>query len=363
MLSKSVKVISLVTQVAFLSIGSIGYISSNPAQAADLNCPPPPGTPKDGDADGDGKNDWFFQDSEQIDKQGNKVQIWCLDKNIPSFGYRYVPKNGQPVWAGACLFMGGKNRYSKCKNPLTGEFFSLDWKNVDDDDDDDPTTPGRDDWKWVYDIPSKRLLTIKTLDGKPVAQRIGSALENFNDITFGSSPLSNNDSNPLPMVLDPVISLVNISSGSTWQYGLLTPPGYPDRVSDQSLMVTQIKAGDSLFINGGGIMNPSVTGKAVLSEFGAWELTFLRDDLVSFTATQDAIIQPDTLIDGFQFVSANPAGQIQWITNGEEICYDSTIIGPVSVPESSSVFSLLSLGFISIGSTLLRQKQSREENN
>lgn len=359
MLSKSLKFSSLLAQVVFLSVSSICYISSDPAQAATLNCPPPAGTPKDGDANGDGINDWFFQDSEQIDSKGNKVQIWCLG-GIEEFGYRYVPKNGKPVWAGACKFVGGQNRYSKCKNPLTGEYFALDWKNVDDDVDDDPTTPGRDDWKWVYDIPSNRLLTIKTLDGIPVDQRTGPAPEDYDNITFGSLPPSS-DSDSLPMGLDPVISLVNISTGPTWQYGLLTPPGYPDLVSDQSLMVTQIKAGDSLFINGGGIMNPSVTGKAALSEFGAWEFTFLKDDLVSFTATQDAVIQPDTLIDGFQFISTNPAGQIQWITNGEEICFDSTVVGPVLVPEYSSNFSLLSLGVIGIGSTLLQQKQSREE--
>lgn len=86
----SLKAASLLTQVTFLSISSILYVSSNPAQAANLTCPPPAQTPKDGDANGDGKPDWFLE--EQIDAKGNKVQIWCLDKAGGQFGQRYVPK-------------------------------------------------------------------------------------------------------------------------------------------------------------------------------------------------------------------------------------------------------------------------------
>jgi len=349
----SLKAASLLAQVTFLSISSILYVSSNPAQAASLTCPPPAGTPLDGDADGDGTSDWFLD--EQIDARGNKVQIWCLNRSGGQFGQRYVPVIGNPVWAGACLFGGGLNRQSKCQNPLTGVWEKLDWVNVDDDIDDDPTTPGRDDWFWLYDIAQNKLLTVKTLDGNPVAQRIGPPPENFGDITFGSSPIS---SNPLSMIVDPVITLVNISTRPTWEYGLLTPPGYSDRVSDQSLMVTDIKAGDSLFIKGSGITNPVVTKRASLPEFGAWEFTFLADDFVTFTATQNATIQPDTLIDGFQFFSPNPAGQIQWITNGKEICFTDAIVGPTPVPEPTSTLSLLALGTLGAASTLKRKLKS-----
>lgn len=349
----SLKAASLLTQVTFLSISSILYVSSNPAQAANLTCPPPAQTPKDGDANGDGKPDWFLE--EQIDAKGNKVQIWCLDKAGGQFGQRYVPKNGNPVWAGACLFVGGVNRQSKCKNPITGEWEKLDWLNVDDNTDDDPATQGRDDWFWLYDIPQNKLLTVKTLNGRPVNQRISPPPENFGDITFGNSQLSSDNSNSLSMVVDPVITLVNISAGSIWEYGLLTPPGYIDRISDQSLMVTDVKAGDSLFIKGSGITNPVVTKRASLPEFGAWEFTFLADDFVTFTATQNATIEPDTLIDGFQFFSPNPAGQIQWITNGEEICFTDTIFGPTPVPEPTSTISFLALGTLGAASTLKRK--------
>lgn len=302
--------------------------------AQEATCPPPAGTPKSNvDANGDGTKDWLI-DSE-TDKSGNKVEVWCLDlgNRLESFGQRYVPKNGTPVWIGKCPYNNATNRWSKEKDFITRNWKKIDWKNWDNKKDGSADDEGKkgviDDWKWVYNVSTEKLKTSKTEDGIVVAEEEGPAPDNFNDLTFANLSIQNPDNSTLPLITDPAISLIPILKGPVWEYGLKTPPAYPDYGIDPSIMVTNISVGDTLTITGVGISDPYVTGNASRPKFGSWNITSFADDYVTFVATENATIDPNTTIEGFGFYSSNSIGIVEWMTGGDEISFAEMVEGPV----------------------------------
>ncbi|MEW6382022.1 MAG: cohesin domain-containing protein [bacterium] len=347
------KLVPLMVAVILLLMISAGMAADS------ATCPPPDGTPKNGDANGDGCNDWLID--RETDRQGNQVEVWCLDLGAAgpgggdSFGYRYIPQGGTPVWVGKCAFNGGINRYSKSMDPNTGQWKGLQWKNWDDSSTDGEGTPGViDDWFWTYDIPQRKLTTKKTHDNRTIAQQDGNAPVDFGDITFASLPVQGPDNNILALMVDPVITLVNLSTGPLWHYGLRTPPAHSEYSIDPWLLATEIKAGDRLIMKGLDAVEAYVEGTAALPEFGAWMLTSMTEDSVTFTASVDAIIPPGTLIDGFSFFSTGSGGQIEWMTAGEKISFVEKVYGPVAQPSSGMIFNEDDSGILDIGGTAAR---------
>ena len=355
---KNIRIFPLYVWLAAAVLMTI-YLTVFAATAYASSCPPPAGTAKGGDANGDGIADWLID--EEVDASGNKVQVWCLDRppegrgGEDTFGYRYVPADGSPpLWIGLCPYGSGINRYSKSIDSGTGNWDMLDWKNWDntkDGSDDDEGEKGViDDWKWYYDPSIKELITQYTWDGKVHKEKRGSAPRDIDDLVVMVTTLSAQQrfvmslgEGAFGMVVDPVMGLVNMQKGPQWKYALKTPPGYPESGIDQNLMTTKITAGATLRIAGYNILNVSIEGRAATDEFGAWRADGVIDGYAIYTATRDAVIASDRVIDGFAFGSSGRVGKVKWMTKGQDIDFVEIIDGPVQKPVSLSFGILVSL--------------------
>ncbi|MFQ5870078.1 MAG: hypothetical protein ACE5JC_09270, partial [Candidatus Zixiibacteriota bacterium] len=107
-----------------------------------MECPPPEGTAKDGDQDGDGVDDWKLKS--ETDCDGNKVEIYCIDKGGPGESYFVYVYSGTK-YVGKCPFEGGKNTFRKEKDG-DGNWEETGWDSVDKGEEDDDGDGKEDDW-------------------------------------------------------------------------------------------------------------------------------------------------------------------------------------------------------------------------
>ena len=125
------------------------------------NCPAQ-NTPKGGDFDGDGTNDWLLHT--QNHKNGT-IEEWCIDKGENSY-YLLVfkPIVGPRRVIGKCIFEGGLNWATKDidgNNNLKG----TEWNTRDDNRRD---FPDYNDFHYTYDVEGNILTMAQTLDGKTI---------------------------------------------------------------------------------------------------------------------------------------------------------------------------------------------------
>jgi hypothetical protein len=74
-----------------------------------------------------------------------------------------------------------------------------------------------------------------------------------------------------------------------------------------------IKSGATLSICGDAVVSASVTGEALLDEFGAWQIKKVEDNYVTFEATKDAILRRS--FEGFSITAPKSMAQaeVNWI--------------------------------------------------
>ena len=102
----------------------------------------------------------------------------------------------------------------------------------------------------------------------------------------------------------PPLYLFTKSSGPpTWEYYIWMYEGN----------IKVIKAGATLSIEGWGINSASVTGEALLDEFGAWRVKEVKNNSVLFEATKDATIRRS--FEGFSITA--PKATTQAVVNWE----------------------------------------------
>lgn len=122
------------------------------------------GKPKDGDINGDGRSDWFYE--KKIDDQGNSVELWGVDPSWrlldEYFAVLFGDQTGK-YFIGKCPFGGGQNSgFVKHSGDLDGNkkpdsFIEVTWRSEDGGSDDPGSAPGRDAWEYVFNVASKKL--------------------------------------------------------------------------------------------------------------------------------------------------------------------------------------------------------------
>ena len=314
---------------------------------------------------------WF--DEEQVDAAGNKLQVWCIDRNDGvgnSYGLRYVPAGGNPVWLGRCAFKGGNNfdgkeatGTDKKGNPLGWK--KIKWTSEDDgggggtDPKDDDGQPGKRDFDWEYHVETNTLKRWETKDGKRINPEQpdfeGPPPTDFEDL-FADSPNPEQDdkAKATPIVY---VDLFD-HAGDFWNYALygnLTEFS-PTTVYNQDKWSIWVAGVTEIF-------SPNENWIAELFEDGdidriTWE----------YIGQEPLIITNSEPLDGFSFNSDQPfgVGTVNWLSDSfdDELAnfgYNSTVEGPRSmpVPEPSSDLPLLALGTLGAGSTLLRKKKHK----
>lgn len=112
---------------------------------------PPSGTPKDGDVNGDGKNDWLL--TSIADDEGNKIELWVVDPDgIPSnlsplspideyYALLFKTHASEKYYVGRCPFSGGRNAGwywhigDANENDIMDRFVGTEWISLDGPDD------------------------------------------------------------------------------------------------------------------------------------------------------------------------------------------------------------------------------------
>lgn len=98
------------------------------------SCPPPAGTPKDGDVNG-GVDDWKLDEQEH---DNGRLELWCVDGNPQYYALVWVDDEGDRHFIGKCPFGGGLNDADKVvdgNGNLTKSVWTSDDGGADDDGD------------------------------------------------------------------------------------------------------------------------------------------------------------------------------------------------------------------------------------
>jgi len=154
---------------------------SSALMANQITCPPPRGTPKDGDWNGDGRNDWVI--GILPGPNGDYVVIVCIDGPVPMFGYYYVVNNGPDGWVAECPYVGGQNQVGW--QDIDGDGCQEFVVRVKDGDADDDGDGKQDTVVYVYD-PCNGIHDAKHLEnGKCVHRRTHPGPhDDFSEIEF-----------------------------------------------------------------------------------------------------------------------------------------------------------------------------------
>lgn len=258
-------------------------------------------------------------DDVEVDDAGNKYEVWCIEIAGGvgnSFGQRYVPKGGAPVWLGRCAFVGGRNKDSKestgdaNKNGVPDNWKKIKWTSR------DPAT-GKD-YDWEYDVAGNGLKRWETKDGKRVRPNNpdydDKPVSDFGSLLAVADTPPGNDALRQSTV---AVALLE-HAGFTWSYGLAgwTLDGFSPTI---------VNAGDSFSLAARGILSASAPQD--------WIVAF-DDAYVSWTYEGDAPMQL-TALDGFSFQSsATDSGEVGWVADSEDdeaanFGYAGIVLAPV----------------------------------
>lgn len=316
-----------------------------------VHCPPRAGEGAvlNGDADGDGTNDYHFPALTQKDAAGNSVDVFCLrpsKKHGWQFRSYYTDKaTGKRTFIGGCFFPDGSNKRSKEKHkagPNKGNWKLLDWDNWE--------RGGDRDWHFEFDPATGRLKIKKTKRTATLEQANGVWHENYRSQVIGVEEQEATEDafevtfEGVPLMEECVASdcggvsvanLVVATSGdlATGQWELsFTVPSFEGTGTLEDPIVgapAQIHAGDTLTLGGVDLINAFVTSDAADPANGGWTVSALTPDEATFVATTDAEIWPEHAVGGFFIESSHTGtGPVPWDAVGEEIRYDGTVDGP-----------------------------------
>lgn len=151
--------------------------------------------PKDGDINGDGRSDWFYESLP--DDFDHSIELWGVDPNWwpfdEFFAVMFSDETGK-YFIGKCPFGGGQNTgYIEHfgdldNNGRPDKITKAIWRSEDGGFDDPGSAPGRDAWEYIYEV-TTRMLTKTHYDSNAnvLSQSIQSPEKwqtpgNFNDL-------------------------------------------------------------------------------------------------------------------------------------------------------------------------------------
>ena len=298
------------------------------------------GDPKPIPGDPQGRKGWIIHT--QTDDKGNVFEIWCIEIAGGvgnSFGGRYTPKDGTPVWIGRCSFVGGQNTFDKHStgdtngNGKPDGWDKISWQTEDDggggagDSTDDDGQPGKKDYHWEYDPIGGKLKRWETLDGrrinpdKPDYEK--PAPGNFDDLSLVAAV----DTVREPMLMAPAVmfrndgepmAVGNDHADVIWRYALR---------SSRLVMHTPtvIMAGDRISIAASGITaaeGPAGWETVVTPGYTTW----------IYTGTTPINLNEAGNIPGFMVMSAAQPGTARWIAISASLDGHFNMDGPVAGP-------------------------------
>ncbi len=256
----------------------------------------------------------------QFDDQGNKYEIWCLQLAGGagnSYGARYIPKVGTPVWIGKCPFVGGRNSHGK--NPTSdtnrnGEpdgWAKITWNSEDNggggptDPKDDDKDSGKKDYHWEYDPRVNVLKRWETNDGRRLhpdsPEYNGPGLSDFGGLLAINTPgdLTNDDmaESMVAVMYADGVPMPN-GPGTLWRYQIAA-----DNLVEHTSTI--LKFGDRLSVAASGVYLAAAPPSWVIimtPTYVTWE--YRGPDLNLSTSVP---------ITGFQISSTAPSGTMNWI--------------------------------------------------
>lgn len=290
----------------------------------------------------------------QKDDAGNVIQVWCIETVAGvgnSFGYRYVPKGGNPVWYARCAFVGGNNTPGKePAGDMDGNGRPDTWtklKHTTEDDsgtggaNDDDGQPGKKDYDWEYDIAANNLRRWETNNGVRVRPNMpdfdGLAPESFGGLFAAQPPPNPNQQDA--MLHDPLLSVVLATHvGDLWAYLL----------SGNSLVEfspTVAFPGDSF-----AIAASDITGAFAptdwLVDFDSAYVKWTYDGMAPLNLSLGPV-------SGFNLVSVAPEGRVRWLADSIDddlvnFGYAGGTTGPSSAVPEPATLALLALAACAI---------------
>jgi len=308
------------------------------------------GDPKPIPNDPQGRKGWLGE--VQIDDQGNKIEIWCIEIQGGvgnSFGFRYVPKNCKPRWIGRCAFVGGQNTYSKDpnsdadRNGIPDGWSETGWTSEDDAGDggarDDDGLPGKNDFDWVYKVPQNLLKRWETLNGVRIdpnhPEYTGPAPEDFGGL-FDETGAGNDAQDEEGQKAKPVVKVkVTFHEYNIWSYEL--------RGNDiTEFSPTIIQPGDAWAM--------AVNGVTLAYAPPGWTVAYEANYVMWIYGGPSHNLSYHGPLKGFDIISTAPEGVVHWLsfngTEQSEFGFAATVEGPTyyPAPETGACLWLLEDG-------------------